>query len=428
MHLQTCDISTAKKLILMQNKDQACLVVGPHGCGKSELMYEVASELRDDLYKDEQICEEIGKLLANEGKMGKLVASNGGKWKYEFGLPVIERRLSQMSEGELTGVPSIENSPHFASATTRFNQMDFMAITYKYPVVLFLDELNRAFLSLRQATFQIADSKIFLGNKLHEGTRVYVAANIGPLYQADDFDVAEFSRYSVFAMAYNSEEWLKWARRPNSGVHSLVVDFISQNNNALYVDDKKFALNSKFPDPRAWTKVGRRLSEMEKEGTLKEFVEDSSMLAFFTSGLIGPDEGMRFSQYCKENAIFFGVEDILQRWDQVSTKIPTKKSLETKRKQIILELATKVISSIEDHHEIWVTQNPVEHKNFFNFLKEVPDELLLQLAQTFMKYRENTTDALKQKASAPESLTSKSFIHFKEVLRNLMQVQVKTST
>jgi len=405
----------------MQNKDQAVLVVGPHGCGKSELMYDVAATLRDDLYKDESVCTEVGQLLKNEGKMGKLIASNGGKWSYEFGLPVIERRLSQMSEGELTGVPRISENELLGMETTKFTQMDFMSITYKFPVVLFLDELNRAFLSLRQATFQIADSKIFLGNKLHENTRVYVAANIGPLYQADDFDVAEFSRYAVFAMTYNTEEWLKWARRKESGVHGLVVDFINQNNNALYVDDKKFAVNSKFPDPRAWTRLGRRMVEFEKEGTLKNLIDSSSTLSFFASGIIGPEEGARFAQYCKENAFFFGVEDVVNKWHEVAKKIPTKASLAEKRKQIILELASKVEASISDFNEIWLTTEKSCYDNTVAFLKEVPEELYIQLAQAIMKYRDGCSEKNRQAAANSESLNSRLFEYLKVELPIIMK-------
>ena len=412
MHIQSCDIETAKEIILLQNPNQACLVVGPHGCGKSELMYQVAKELRDDLYKDPQVCAEIGILLSGEGKMGDLIASNGGHWKYEFGLPVIERRLSQMSEGELTGVPRIQENTILKHDTTKFANMDFMAITYKYPVVLFFDELNRAFLSLRQATFQIADSKIFLGNKLHPNTRVMVAANIGPMYQADDFDVAEFSRYAVLGMTYNTDVWMKWANKKENRVHSLITGYIGTASNALYVDDKKFATNAKFSDPRAWTKIGRRFTELDEAGKLQELIDSESKLTFFASAIVGPHEGQAFSQYCKENAFFFGVEDVVKNWPEVSRKISEKRS--DKQKQIILELASKIEMSISDCEEIWTSQNREWFENTNKFMSKVPAELYIQLTQGFMKLKDGGgNDKLRQGLSHSDSLSVRMFEWFK---------------
>ncbi len=339
--LISCDIDTAINAAMHFGEDQAILFCGPHGVGKSEAIYQIAAALRDELYRDEAVCVTVGNLLKNEGKMGDLVRTNGGKWHYDFGLPVIERRLSQMSEGELTGIPQVQENQLLRRETTRFTQMDFLSIAYEYPVVLFFDEINRAFTSLRQGTFQIADSKIFLGNKLHQRARVFVAANIGPLYQAEDFDIAEFSRYATFLINYNSEAWIKWATRSTSGVHQLVTDFISKDTNALYVDGTNFQPNNKYPDPRAWTRLGRLLTQKDQMGVLPHFI-DSPMLMFVASAMVGQEEGQRFAAYCKENAFYFGVKDILNSWPEISKRLPNKRSDENRRRLIIMELFHKV--------------------------------------------------------------------------------------
>ena len=92
----TCDIETAKQIASQQDVNQAVLLVGPHGVGKSEIVYQIAASLRDDVYKSKETCAAVGNILKNEGKMGDIVAENGGVWSYELGIPVIERRLSQM--------------------------------------------------------------------------------------------------------------------------------------------------------------------------------------------------------------------------------------------------------------------------------------------------------------------------------------------
>lgn len=401
----TCDIETAKQIALEQNENQAVLIVGPHGAGKSEIVYQIASELRDDVYKNPEVCVTIASLLKNEGKMGDLIAANNGVWKYELGIPVIERRLSQVSEGELTGVPRITENELLDRETTKFTQMDFMATTYKFPVILFFDELNRAFPSLRQATFQIADSKIFLGNKLHPHTRVYVAANIGAMYQTDDFDVAEFSRYAVIGVQYDSEAWLRWANK-NPDVHNLVISYITKEPTALYTDDKKFSTNSKSTDPRAWTKVGRLMTQIEKQGRLEEMVGSVSKFKMLVSSIIGPIEGFKFAEFCKENILFFGVKDIFENWNGVLSKIEKTTNGSEKKLKIIYELAHKVQASLDARNEIWLQTNQEYYKNISNFFSMVPNELVVVIAQSSLKMR-NDND-FKDKI-LPDSILSKFF-------------------
>ena len=53
----------------------------------------------------------------------------------EQGLPVVERRASQMTEGDLVGLPSIEGN------RTSFNPPDWFKQACEEPVCLFLDEV-----------------------------------------------------------------------------------------------------------------------------------------------------------------------------------------------------------------------------------------------------------------------------------------------
>ena len=54
----------------------------------------------------------------------------------KIGLPVVERRASQMTEGDLVGLPSIKGN------STRFNPPDWFKAACDKPVVLFLDEVE----------------------------------------------------------------------------------------------------------------------------------------------------------------------------------------------------------------------------------------------------------------------------------------------
>ena len=74
------------------------LLRGRHGIGKSQVVYQMAAEM---------------------------------------GLPVIERRASQMTEGDLVGLPSIDGN------RTSFNPPDWFKEACEEPSVLFLDEVDR---------------------------------------------------------------------------------------------------------------------------------------------------------------------------------------------------------------------------------------------------------------------------------------------
>ena len=55
-----------------------------------------------------------------------------------MGLPVVERRASQMTEGDLVGLPVIQGE------VTTFNPPDWFHQACNEPVALFLDEVDRA--------------------------------------------------------------------------------------------------------------------------------------------------------------------------------------------------------------------------------------------------------------------------------------------
>jgi len=385
----TCDIETAKQICLMQDPSQAVLLLGPHGVGKSQIVYQIGETLRHDIYKDPKVCAKVGTLLKNEGKMADLIAENGGIWSYEMGIPVIERRLSQMGEGELTGVPRINENELLKREVTKFTQLEFLSIVYEFPVILFFDELNRAFPSLRQATFQIADSKIFLGNRLHKDARVFVAANIGAMYQADDFDVAEFSRYAVIGTQYDSEAWLKWATNPKNKIHNAVISYITKEPTALYTDDKKFATNTKTADPRAWAKVGNLMTKLENEGKLKAFVDSISGFKMLVSSLIGPIEGAKFAEYCKETAFFYGAKDVFQSWPTIKKEIEGSSKGKGRKDKIIHELSHKIIDSLTSNSEYWFKEENQYFENLKSFLEEVPPELFCQISQKMLGLKNN---------------------------------------
>ena len=160
------DIKTLTSTIRFLPADISVLVRGPHGIGKSQV---------------------AAQLAADEGKT------------------LIDRRLSQMSEGDMVGLPEL------VDGVTRFCPPDWYARACKEPTVLLLDELNRATPEVMQAAFQIVLDRELNGHRLHEGTRVVACINASAEYEVNEMDPALLDRFWVCDLEPSDEDWLTWA-------------------------------------------------------------------------------------------------------------------------------------------------------------------------------------------------------------------------
>ena len=98
----------------------------------------------------------------------------------QFGLELIDRRLAQMTEGDIIGLPKLTDG------VTRFMPVDWLLKACEEPVALFLDEINRATVEVQQCAFQLVLDRELNGNKLHPQTRIYAAINEGSSYQVNE--------------------------------------------------------------------------------------------------------------------------------------------------------------------------------------------------------------------------------------------------
>lgn len=125
----------------------------------------------------------------------------------KLGLPCIELRLGQVSEGDLALPVPPKDGGH-----VQWILCEPLARAVREPVVLFLDERNRATRQVRQASFQLLEGA-YLGYRLHPGTLVVVAENHGDHYDVTPSDPAEESRTITFTFTPSVEEWCEWARQ-----------------------------------------------------------------------------------------------------------------------------------------------------------------------------------------------------------------------
>jgi len=169
------------------------------------------------------------------------------------GMAVVPLFLGQMSDpGDMIGLPNRDTQ----SGRTVFMPPQWWP-EEGAPVVLFLDELNRARPELLQAVQDLALNRTLVGRRLPEGSMIIAAANVGDEYQLTDLDPALLSRFNVYEFIPEIEEWLHWAR--SRKIDMRVIEFIEKNN--AYMDsglsdtgDDSF---EKTPDRRAWVKVSQ---------------------------------------------------------------------------------------------------------------------------------------------------------------------------
>lgn len=213
------DVKELLEVLRLTPPEQNVLLVGKHGIGKSEIVRQFFEQGRK--------------------------------------LPVVAFFLGQMSDpGDLIGLMHKE----LESGRSVFLPPYWWPVDGR-PIVLFLDELNRARPEVLQSVHELALNKTLAGRRLPEGSVVISAVNEGDEYQLTDLDPALASRFNIYEFAPSVDDWLLWAAE--TGVDERVTSFIQQNNHLLdgdenSADEDRLAAHGglvKTPDRRAWVKV-----------------------------------------------------------------------------------------------------------------------------------------------------------------------------
>ncbi len=223
-------------------RNQNILVVGRHGIGKSEIIVEHYTR---------------------------------------SGMRVVPLFLGQMSDpGDLIGLPTKDE----ISGHTVFMPPFWWPLENE-PVVLFLDELNRARPEILQSVHDLALNRSLAGRRLPEGSVVTSAINAGEEYQVTDLDPALASRFNIYELAPEVDEWTAWAR--GRGIDRRVVDFIERHNSFLDAAGPSDPLD-KTPDRRAWVRVGELIGAQE---------ELTPALTKAVAGVVGAQAALAFSRF-----------------------------------------------------------------------------------------------------------------------------------
>ncbi len=223
------------ELLALTPADQNVMLVGRHGIGKSEILA--------DHYRSR-------------------------------GIDVVALFLGQMSDpGDLIGLPTEVES----SGKAKIGRSDFLPPywwpTDDRPIVLFLDELNRARPEILQSVMELALNKTLAGKRLPEGSRIIAAVNEGDEYQITDLDPALVSRFNVYHFSPTVDDWLRWATRHD--LDQRVCDFLKAQPHHLdgigEQPDAPASFDrsslSKTPDRRGWARVSNLIKSIESRAS-----------------------------------------------------------------------------------------------------------------------------------------------------------------
>lgn len=219
------------------------------------------------------------------------------------GQKVVTLFLGQMSDpGDLIGLPNKDEE----TGKTIF-MPPYWFPTDNQPVVLFLDELNRARPEILQTIMDLALNRKLAGRELPAGSRIVSAVNDGEEYQLTDMDPALVSRFNIYNFRPTIGEWLLWASQ--AGIDKHVTEFIENNNRMLDGDGAATESSSsleKTPDRRGWERVSDILRNTPTiTGTTKKVV----------AGIVGAKAAAEFFESFNQSSVI-SAEFVLKDFDR----------------------------------------------------------------------------------------------------------------
>lgn len=258
--------------------EQNIMLVGRHGIGKSEILTEY--------YKNK-------------------------------GMKVVALFLGQMSDpGDLIGLPFKDTQEGVDNYRTNF-MPPYWFPTDGQPIVLFLDELNRARPEILQTIMDLALNRKLAGRRLPHGSRIISAVNAGEEYQLTDLDPALVSRFNIYNFRPTVQEWLVWAER--NKLDDRVTTFIQTESVWLDGNEgQKEGVDTgleKTPDRRAWKKVSDIMENVAEPGEVHKKL---------VAGVVGAPAAARFFASITGKNVLTGIE-ILSDFEKHKKALQTYK-------------------------------------------------------------------------------------------------------
>ena len=203
--------------------------------------------------------------------------------------------LSQMEPGDLIGLPTKEGEKTVFLAPYWWPKND------TNPTIIFLDEINRAHHSVRNAIMQMVIDREMAGHKLPDNVWIVAAANP----PEDDYDQVELitdpaflDRFVHLEIRPDPEELMQYYRRQH-GVSNTFAKFVESN-----ITSKSLDLGFEIPlTPRSIERAIIIHKQMLDNKVSLPLIRET------LSGIIGRDKVSQFMTFLKRDSL--SVKDIL---------------------------------------------------------------------------------------------------------------------
>ena len=261
-------ISSMKEVLGIAHKSQnAVHMIGEHGIGKTEIV--------------KQFAEEMG-----------------------YHCEVLQ--LTVMDTGDLIGIP--ETVEEKGERVTSWAKPIWLQRVHKANeegkhVVIFMDELGRASIDIRQASLQmVLEGKLqehSLGELDGLKSLIVVADNPADDYDSAEFDAALEDRFITLDVETDVKEWLKYAR--TKGIMPVITDYVAEYPDKLVF--KPEDTGEKGATPRAWESLSR---------ILKETPNNSGLVYSLIVSKVGKTVGSNFYHFYNNYVKVVKPEDVIK--------------------------------------------------------------------------------------------------------------------
>jgi alkaline phosphatase D len=317
----------------------------------------------------------------------------------EDGYHLEELFLSHQEVGDLIGIPhTIEKDNETITTWSKpiWLQRCEQASKAGKKCIIFLDELNRAPIDVRQSALQLV-----LERQIHEhilpsvqGERTLIVAAINPAdeYQVDELDPALLDRFLHITVEADAQAWLSWAR--NSNVNQVVQDFISEYPDRIHYTPADQGIGA---TPRSWAKLG---DFMDNVDSIPE-----EILFQVMKGKIGTELASQFYTFFKNYVDVVKMQDIIDIV-QANSELPE-----------IEMIASKIEDKIENVEAIQKTElahqlsKQADELSFLAYLYALPIENCVAFLKGF---RKDNAEDYKKLVSIDSELNNKKL--FKRIL------------
>ena len=274
------------------------------------------------------------------------------QWAQEKGFHLEVLQLPILETSDLVGMPDITETKH--GKVTTFAKPEWIARIHEanangQHAVIFLDELGRASLDIRQASLQLVLEKKVNEHSIGEvdglPTLCIVADNPSDEYDTADFDMALEDRFMTFEnVEADITEWLKYARA--NSVLPVISDYLAEYAEKLHWTPESDG--EKGSSPRAWKKLSDGIKEAIAEG------EEDFVYSIITSK-VGKTVGANFFHFYNNYIDIVKPKDIIKaigeaKLDTEKEQRAAAKKLKKVTKDIEViaaqELAAKLFSEI----------------------------------------------------------------------------------